>query len=182
MARPSLLMLTAVASALSVVSNGMCIAAPMRDSDAGSTRLGSSIEQDMGARDATAVRRKRALDLREQATRAAEARLQADLTARQPATMATSAAPAGPNPADGAQYDDLARIYQAMKPARAAGVFEQLDMDVQMKVAQRMPNRATALILASMTPAGAAALSMSLARKRPGRPAGAAPVLAVPRR
>jgi flagellar motility protein MotE (MotC chaperone) len=44
-------------------------------------------------------------------------------------------------------------------------VFEQLDMEVQMKVAQRMRERSTAMIMAAMTPKGAAALSMALARK-----------------
>ena len=46
-----------------------------------------------------------------------------------------------------------------------------LDMDVQMEVAQRMRDRSTALILAAMTPQGAAALSMALARKRNGKEA-----------
>jgi flagellar motility protein MotE (MotC chaperone) len=54
-----------------------------------------------------------------------------------------------------------------MKPAKAAVVFEKLAMDVQMKVAQRMRERSTAMILASMTPKGAAALSMALARRYP---------------
>jgi flagellar motility protein MotE (MotC chaperone) len=67
-----------------------------------------------------------------------------------------------------------------MKPAKAAVVFEQLTMDVQMKVAKKMRERSAAMIMAAMTPNGAAALSMALARnhpvqRRPGPPpAGAA--------
>jgi len=45
---------------------------------------------------------------------------------------------------------------------------------VQMKVAQRMRERSTALVMAAMTPKGAAALSMALARKS-ARMAAAAP-------
>jgi flagellar motility protein MotE (MotC chaperone) len=166
MARPSLLLMTAVASALAVVANASTIASTATQSNAPKTRLGNSIEQDLAQRDADAARRKRGLDLREQATRAAQARLEADLAARQKETE-VAAAPGASGPAEPpeAQFDELARIYQAMKPKAAAVVFEQLDMEVQMKVAQRMRERSTAMIMAAMTPKGAAALSMALARK-----------------
>lgn len=166
MARPSLLLLTAAASALAVVANASTIAADATQSSAPKTRLGSSIEQDLAERDAAAARRKRGLDLREQATKAAQARLEADLAARQKEAEVAAApgATGAAEPAE-AQFDELARIYQAMKPKAAAVVFEQLDMEVQMKVAQRMRERSTAMIMAAMTPKGAAALSMALARK-----------------
>lgn len=166
MARPSLLLMTAAASALAVVANASTIASTATQSNAPKTRLGNSIEQDLAQRDAEAARRKRGLDLREQATKAAQARLQADLEARQKETE-VAAAPGASGPAEPpeAQFDELARIYQAMKPKAAAVVFEQLDMEVQMKVAQRMRERSTALIMAAMTPKAAAALSMALARK-----------------
>lgn len=179
MARPSLLLLTAAASALAVVANAATLAVPQQDT-APKTRLGNSIEQDINARDSAAAKRKRGLDLREQAAKAAEARIQADLEARQrEATAPAGTTPGGdaPLPAE-AQYDELARIYQAMKPAKAALVFEQLEMEVQMKVAQRMRANSTASILASMTPRGAAALSMALARKSAARPRPVAPVMA----
>lgn len=166
MARPSLLLMTAVASALAVVANASTIASTATQSNAPRTRLGNSIEQDLAQRDAEAARRKRGLDLREQATRAAQVRLQADLEARQKETeVAAAAGASGPAEPPEAQFDELARIYQAMKPRAAAMVFEQLDMEVQMKVAQRMRERSTAMIMAAMTPKGAAALSMALARK-----------------
>jgi flagellar motility protein MotE (MotC chaperone) len=165
MARPSLLLMTAAASALAVVANASTIASTATQS-APKTRLGSSIEQDLAQRDTEAARRKRGLDLREQATKATQARLEADLAARQKETE-VAAAPGvatAVEPAE-AQFDELARIYQAMKPRAAAVVLEQLDMEVQMKVAQRMRERSTALVMAAMTPKGAAALSMALARK-----------------
>ncbi|WP_431469880.1 MotE family protein [Sphingosinithalassobacter sp. LHW66-3] len=166
--RPSLLLLTAAASALAVVANGVTAATPepqAQSAPAASTRLGNEIEQDLSARDAAAARRRRALDLREQAARAAEARLQAQMGAQQ--QQQPAAAGANPEaPPEGAQFDELARIYQAMKPGKAAVVFEQLELDVQMQIAQRMRERSTAQILAAMTPQGAAALSMALARGR----------------
>ncbi|WP_213982642.1 hypothetical protein [Sphingomonas sp. dw_22] len=188
MARPSLLLLTAAASALTVVANAATLAVPDQDAPT-KTRLGNSIEQDLSARDSAAAKRKRSLDLREQAAKAAEARLQANLEARQKEAAAMAPGMPGGEPAlpPEAQFDELARIYQAMKPAKAALVFEQLDMEVQMKVAQRMRANSTASILAAMTPRGAAALSMALARKsanaprpRPAAPAVAAPGAAMP--
>lgn len=159
-------MLTAGAAALAVVANGVNAAA-LVGGEAPRTRLGVSIGDDLGQRDQAAVRRKRALDLREQAARATEARLKANVEARQQVDAAApAAAQAAAKEAEaGDQFEDLARIYQAMKPAKAAIVFEQLDMDVQMKVAQKMRERSTAMIMAAMTPRGAAALSMAMARR-----------------
>lgn len=161
--RPSLLLLTAIAATLSTVAHAITAASPPQDTPA--TRLGTAIRQDLATRDQENARRNRALALREQVAKATEQRIKADLRARQ--EKADVAASVGGVTAEGAQYDNLAKIYQAMKPAKAALVFEQLDMDVQMKVAQRMRDRSTAMILAAMTPTGAADLSMSLARKAP---------------
>jgi len=171
--RPSLLTLTAAAAAVAAVANGVSAAAPdPAAAESPRTRLGVAIGQDMNARDQAAARRNRALDLREQAARAAEQRLQAQVDAQQQQQQqAATAAPqsqSGGKPQDQTdQFDDLARIYQAMKPAQAAVVFEKLDLDVQMKVAQKMRERSTALILGNMTPKGAASLSMALARRYP---------------
>ncbi|WP_342251625.1 MotE family protein, partial [Sphingomonas sp. OTU376] len=173
MARPSLLLLTAGVAGMAVVANAATIATGQQDNSPNTTRLGNAITQDMNDRDAAAARRKRGLDLREQAAKAATARLAADAEARKKQDEAQqmaggpSGAPGAPNPAD-SQFDELARIYQAMKPKAAAVVFEQLDMEVQMKVAQRMRERSTAMIMAAMTPKGAASLSMALARRNAG--------------
>lgn len=158
--RPRLLVITAVAAGLSIIANG--VGAVTAATPLPATRLGVSIQKDIEGQATAAAQRDRSLDLREQVARAAEARLKADLAAREAAAPKAEAAAAE---AAGKQYDSLARVYQAMKPARAAPVFEQLDMDVQMQVAKRMRDRATAMILAAMTPKAAADLSMALARK-----------------
>jgi flagellar motility protein MotE (MotC chaperone) len=159
--KPSLLLLMAGAAGLSVLAHGATVAAGPAE-PAPATRMGVSIKQAASDRDSAAARRDRALDLREQAARATEARIKADLEARQ-----SEPQKAGGKPAEEEedQFESLARIYQTMKPAKAAKVFEQLDMDVQVSVAQRMRDRSTALILASMSPEGAAKLSMALARQ-----------------
>lgn len=152
---PSILMLCAAAAGLSAVANAV---APAGDPEA--SRMGASVAEDMSLADRAAAQRKRQLDLREQAARATEQRLQAS----------AAAVPAKPPESEQAkadeQYDDLARIYQAMKPKSAAPVFEQLALDVQVKVAERMRERATAQIMAAMTPKAAATLTMAIARRQ----------------
>jgi hypothetical protein len=174
-ARPSLLTLLAGAAGLAAIGHGASIAAAAAEPE---TRLGASIQQSVVDRDRAAARRQRQLDLREQAAQATETRLQS--AAPPPGSPQRPGAPGAPG-GDAEvedQYDELARIYQSMKPAKAAVVFEQLAMDVQMKVAKKMRERSAAMIMASMTPNGAAALSMALARNhpvqrrpRPGAPA-----------
>ena len=172
-ARPSLLVLLAGAAGLAAIGHGAAISAAAEPE----TRLGASIQQSAVDRDKAAARRQRALDLREQAAQATEARLQAAVPPAGSGPQRSGAGGAEAEVED--QYDELARIYQSMKPAKAALVFEQLAMDVQMKVAKKMRERSAAMLMASMTPNGAAALSMALARNRPverrARPASAAP-------
>jgi len=164
--RPSLLLITAGVAGIAAIGNGVNAASPPESSVMPKTRLGVAITQDLNVRDQAATRRDRALDLREQAARAAETRLKAELEAGKPADPVIDPLTGKPVVVKD-QFTDLAKIYQAMKPASAAIVFEQLDMDVQMKVARQMKERSIALVMASMTPKGAAALSMALARKQP---------------
>lgn len=154
--RPSLLMLTAAAAGAAVIANGVSAADPAPV--AAQTRLGASIKQDLASRDREAARRNRALELREQAARAAEQRLQAKNGAQDRPDAGEMRDP------NEERFTELARIYQAMRPKRAAVVLEQLDMDVQVEVARRMRDRSTGLILANMSPQRAAALTMAMAR------------------
>jgi flagellar motility protein MotE (MotC chaperone) len=172
--RPLLLMLTAGAAAIGAVANGMDAAASPEASAVAqpASRLGASIAQDIQQRNAAAAQRSRALQLREQMVKATENRIQASLKAKQQQETAAAAPQpqAQPTPAAPSEMDSLATIYGAMKPAKAAAVFEQLDLDVQVMVAKRMRDRSTAAILAAMSPAGAAKLSMAMAGRRPAAP------------
>lgn len=159
--RPSLLMLTAVAAGAAVLANGVSAANPAPAES--ETRLGASIKQDVARRDQEAARRARALELREQAARAAEQRMQASNGAGAPGQPPAPKA-LEPRDANEERFTELARIYQSMRPKPAAAVFEQLEMDVQVEVARRMRERSTALILANMSAPNAAALTMAMAR------------------
>ncbi len=166
--QPSLLMLTAAAAALSTVAHGLNSSAYTAQ-ESPPTRLGSAIQSEMSERKKTAAERARALDLREQALKASEKRLQNLLRNQQEQKQQQPPAPKPAEPArlakEAETYDQLARIYQSMKPKQAAIVFERLHIDVQIAVARQMRERSTAQILAAMTPAGAARLSMALAGK-----------------
>lgn len=161
--RPSLLVITAGFAGVTAFANAVA-------ADPAPTRMGVSIQQSMSERDQALAKQKRNLEMREQATRAAEARLKASVEARKaPAPNAANPAnPGGAAPLDpNAQpYDDLARIYQTMKPARAAPIFERLDLEVQLQIARHMRERSTALILSNMSPNAAVQLSMALAGQR----------------
>lgn len=164
--RPSSLLLGA--AAMGAIANAMALAAPFAPptaSDAATTsRLGTSLADSVAQRDRTLSAEKRKLEMREQAARAGEARLAAEMRARQGQGGANGAGQALGSGAEPNQpYDDLARIYQTMKPGRAAPIFEKLDLEVQTQVARRMRERATALLMAAMSPNAAAELTMSLA-------------------
>jgi flagellar motility protein MotE (MotC chaperone) len=158
--RFSLLTLTTGMAGIAAIGNALAAVAPAEP--ALDSRLGLSVQQDLAARDRQNASRQQALDLREQAVRASAARIKAELEASRAA--AQPASPGGGPDSAPDSYDDLANIYQAMKPAKAAVVFEQLDLDVQLKVARKMRERSTGMMLAAMTPKGAARLTMALAR------------------
>ena len=65
-----------------------------------------------------------------------------------------------------AQLSSLVKMYESMKPKSAAKIFEQLDMDVLISVAERMKERKMADILSAMDAASAKALTIELATRR----------------
>lgn len=161
--RPSTLLLGA--AGIGVIANALALAAPLASDPAPASRLGVSLQDSMAQRDRTLAAEKRKLEMREQAAKAGEARLAAEMRARQ--GQPGSADPAQGAPVEPNQpYDDLARIYQTMKPARAAPIFEKLDLEVQTQVARRMRERSAALLMAAMSPNAAAELTMSLAGRK----------------
>ncbi len=68
--------------------------------------------------------------------------------------------------AEEAQLQSLVKIYENMKPKAAAGVFEELDMDILLEVVSRMKERKVSPILAMMTPTKAKELTFELAQRQ----------------
>lgn len=65
-----------------------------------------------------------------------------------------------------AKVASLVRIYENMKPKDAARIFEELDMDTLLLVAERMKERSLAPIMANMDPGKARDVTVDLARRR----------------
>jgi flagellar motility protein MotE (MotC chaperone) len=164
-----LLSLTVAAVGVSAVTHAMTATGAVQTASAPlppPTRLGVSIQQSLAERDQEIAKRMRAAALREQSARATEQRLKADVESRQSQADAQGKAPAPGAPAP-QPIQDLAHIYQTMKPARAAPIFAALDIDIQTQIARQMRERAVAQIMANMDPLSAVRLSMALAGRKP---------------
>jgi flagellar motility protein MotE (MotC chaperone) len=159
--RAPLLLLTALAAGLSAMAGAVA------QGDPAEGRFGTGIRQQLSERDRAAAARARQLDLREQATKAAERRLAGSPSPAAPRPPAAAKEPpAEPEPSEAERLDDLAKIYQSMKPKAAAPIFEQLSLEVQVKVAGRMRERSMAQVMAAMSPKAAAALTMAIAKRQ----------------
>ncbi|MEN9931778.1 MAG: hypothetical protein RIS17_351 [Pseudomonadota bacterium] len=181
MLRVPILSLLATGAALAMVANVAAIAADLAPAITAAaapsaakpppTRLGVAIAQSAAQRDAALAQQARQLDLRERLLRAAEARIARTQASAAPppasAAAPAAAAAAPPPPADQDRIQGLARIYQAMKPAKAAAVFEKLELGVQVKIAREMSERSVAMMLNAMDPGRGAELSMALANRPP---------------
>ncbi len=157
--RPSLLTLTAGAAAASTIAHA--VAGTNATEAVSDNRFGNAIAQSINERDQSIARRARAAELREQSALALEQRVQSQLGAQRGGGARDDQAGSygeAPQP-----IEDLARVYQTMKPNRAAPVFAALDIDLQAQVARRMRGRSLALMMGAMTPAAALRLSTALA-------------------
>ena len=66
----------------------------------------------------------------------------------------------------------LVKIYESMKPKEAARIFEELEMDTLLEVAERMKERKLAPIMAKMNPEKARDMTVELSRLRQLPPVG----------
>ena len=80
------------------------------------------------------------------------------------------------------QFTSIVAMYKTMKPKDAAAIFDQLEMDVLLRVAKMMPPRNMAPILAAMTTPRAQELTVRLAAETSENPEqmGAADLAALP--
>lgn len=160
MRAPSLTLLLALVAGAGAAANGFAAGDSEPRPKPAPSALGARIARDQASQQRETQRRQSNLDLKEKAVAAMAARIEQ----RTPPSPAPGEAG---DTGDGDRYVQLARIYQAMKPARAAPVFEKLDLKVQVGVARKMRERAAAAIIQAMAPEPAARLSMALAGERP---------------
>ncbi|PWR19800.1 hypothetical protein DKG75_15180 [Zavarzinia compransoris] len=105
---------------------------------------------------------------------AAEARIDKKLAEIKEAEARLAAATASRSAEDEAQIARLVKVYETMKPADAANIFNTLDFPVLIEVAGRMKEAKIAPVLAAMDPEAAKALTVALARRRGSESAPAA--------
>jgi flagellar motility protein MotE (MotC chaperone) len=109
--------------------------------------------------------RARALDEREVLVAAAEQRMDQKMAELKAMQSTLQDLLKQRSAAEETQLQSLVKIYENMKPKAAAGVFEELDMDILLEVVSRMKERKVAPILALMTPTRAKELTFELAQR-----------------
>ncbi len=109
--------------------------------------------------------RARALDIRENLVKAAEARIEAHLTEVKEIELRIKTETVEKGQAESARFKGLVTMYENMKPRDAAKIFDGLDMDVLIKVVSAINPRAMADIMAQMSPPIAERLTVALASK-----------------
>lgn len=108
--------------------------------------------------------RARALDDRQTIIRAEEVKLQERLGELQALQTRLEQEAADRQKGQDAAWDNLVKLYEAMKPREAAKIFDDLDMPVLIELARRMNERKAAAILSSMQPDRARDLTTRLAQ------------------
>lgn len=120
---------------------------------------------------------KRAAGLRDQEVlmQAAEKRIEERIAKLQALEQTIDGSAQKLDDEDDARVKSLVHIYEAMKPAEAARIFEQLDLPVLLNVVEHMRETKAASILAGMDPAKAKTVTMALAERRAQQAQGQAP-------
>ena len=127
--------------------------------------------QRLGARSAELDKRQADLDMQASLLAAAQKKLDdqtktlADLQAQVAAAVDQKKA------AEDQNFKGIVSMYESMKPADAARIFDTLDLNVLIKVAQAMNPKKMAPVLAAMAPQPAQALTTAFATSTPAPPA-----------
>lgn len=108
------------------------------------------------------------IDLREKLLKAAEQKLQKKLAELKQIEARIEAAFAKEKKERSDEFMGLVSLYENMKPKRAARIFDKLDMDILLSVAQKMKTRKMSAILAQMNAEVAQRLTVELVARVSG--------------
>lgn len=133
---------------------------PMADGATGSE--GAMIER-LGDRRQALDAREAELDMRMALVEAAEKRIAERTAALEALEARIDALVKEKQVSDDSQFASIVAMYETMKPKEAAAIFDQLDMQVLLRVASAMSPRKMAPIMAKMTPQKAKELTASMA-------------------
>jgi flagellar motility protein MotE (MotC chaperone) len=107
-------------------------------------------------------RREQDMAVREEALRGLARRLQAELTELQALRQERDAEQARVAREDEERTVRLARLYESMKPKRAASIFDQTPVEEVASIARRMRDGKAALVIQQMSPERASAVTARL--------------------
>jgi flagellar motility protein MotE (MotC chaperone) len=124
--------------------------------------------QNLAARRQELEERGRELDMREKLLKASEQRIDERIADLKGIEANIQSLLQQRDAAQEAQLLSLVKVYEGMKPADAARIFDKLDMDILLPVAQRMKAPKIALVLAAMDDDAAKRLTVNLARRLDG--------------
>lgn len=122
--------------------------------------------QQLAVRRETIETREREINMREGLLKAAESRIDKKVQEMKLLQATVEKLIATYSEQQAAKVASLVRIYENMKPKDAARIFEELDMDTLLLVAERMKERSLAPIMANMDPGKARDVTVDLARRR----------------
>ncbi|WP_417783144.1 MotE family protein [Terasakiella pusilla] len=108
----------------------------------------------------------RELDVRENLLKAAEARIDKKVQSLKALQLTIEESMVKYDEEQENKLQNLVKIYENMKPKDAGRIFEELEMDVLLQVAEKMNNRRLAPILAKMAPQKARDVTEELFRLR----------------
>lgn len=126
------------------------------------SRLGAELSKDLTRSQRAIAERASQLDMKEQMLEAARARTEAQAETSLETKRAIAKTASDEASDDDEAITNLVKVYQSMNPKKAAVIFEQLDLSIQVAVASKMRNQATAKILAAMHPDAASRLTTAL--------------------
>ncbi len=130
------------------------------------TRAELALLQDLAARREALDARERSLAEREALLSVAERRLEEKLTELRSTQDRIEDLLVDVDEQRAQQFENLVGIYEAMRPADAAAIFNGLDIDVLVSVLERMRKQKSGPILAGMEPDRARAVTAELALRR----------------
>lgn len=141
-------------------------AARTSEDEAPLTDEGIKILQQLGDRRRELDKRVEALDQREALIQASETRIDSKIAEMQKMRKDLEALLNQAGAQQSQQLASLVKIYQNMKPAQAAKIFEQLDMNVLLAVIHEMKEAKAAPIMAAMDPQKAKAVTTELIKRK----------------
>ncbi len=122
--------------------------------------------QQLAVRREELERREQEMDLRTGMLKAAEDRIDRKIAELKALQVTIEGLISTYEDQQNAKMQSLVKIYENMKPKDAARIFEELDLDTLLLVAERMKERKLAPIMATMNPEKAKEMTVELSRLR----------------